>query len=74
MGWLTLPKPGSEYGPCVEPCVHRDCAATRNDAGKICEHCGQKIGFDVPYYSTEGGKIVHAKCAGLAAAQKRKED
>ena len=65
MGWGTLPEVGTEYGPCVETCEHRDCAATRADAASVCHYCGDPIGYDTKYY-TEGEaaakRLVHAVC------------
>lgn len=61
MRWLTLPKPGTKYGPCQEPCSHTDCEATREMAATICHYCGQPIGYDTPFVQIDGG-LVHVSC------------
>jgi hypothetical protein len=62
MGWYTIAAPGSECGPCTEPCEHTDCAATRKDAETICGLCGEAIGYDTPVYFGADGKHEHARC------------
>jgi hypothetical protein len=62
-----LPEPGSEWGPCVDPCSHSDCALTRADAQRSCRICAESIGYDRGYYR-EGNRdtgwiLVHAVCA-----------
>lgn len=65
----TLPHPGSEYGPCKEPCTHRDCAATREMAARVCPLCTHPIGYGVRFYQDSGdpGVFRHAECAEIAA-------
>ena len=65
MGWYTMAAIGSEYGPCVEPCKHTDCAKNREDLLKTCEICGEIIGADVPMYfvgHAKEGKVEHLRC------------
>jgi len=64
-----LPKPGSKYGPCLEPCQHRDCAETRREARSRCLHCGGLIGYETRFYknadhtaTSEERFLVHAEC------------
>lgn len=45
-----LPEPGSEYGPCTDPCEHLDCAETRRMAETVCELCGKPIGYGARLY------------------------
>ncbi|MFA5385101.1 MAG: hypothetical protein WC364_10630 [Eubacteriales bacterium] len=56
--------PGTEYGPCKEPCSHTDCASSRSMAEAECIHCGKPIGYETSCYSTETG-FAHAKCEEL---------
>ncbi len=42
--------PGSDYGPCPEPCSHIDCAASRDTAASICRFCTHPIGYGRRYY------------------------
>lgn len=60
MGWLTLPAPGTELGPCEGGCAHKDCAATRRDAATPCRICGEPIGYDRPFHYEEGGAVHHS--------------
>lgn len=46
----TLPKPGTEYGPCADECKHRDCAVTREMASAKCDVCGESIGYGTRLY------------------------
>lgn len=64
MASLSLPSPGTEYGPCVPACEHRDCAATRAMAESICRLCNGPIGYGRPCYGDEKapGGFVHSVC------------
>ena len=66
-----LPKPGSKFGPCAVPCIHKDCAETRASAAAACAYCHKPIGFYVRFYLQDDG-LVHASCAEAAA--ERQED
>lgn len=57
-----LPKPGSEVGPCVLGCEHKDCRATTAKAEGICGLCGQPIGFGRGFYDDNDHGTVHASC------------
>jgi hypothetical protein len=62
----SLPKPGSKYGPCLEPCQHKDCQLTREMATTPCRICGLVINYDRRFYD-EGSNpvnlnLVHATC------------
>lgn len=53
--------PGTEYGPCVGRCAHRDCAWMRETAAKSCYLCQAPIGYDQRFYENEGD-VAHAVC------------
>lgn len=67
-----LQEPGSEFGPCVDECAHRDCAETRKMAAAECVHCDEPIGYGVRFYHVDtvpvrthpvGEKVyAHARC------------
>lgn len=65
-----LPRPGTQYGPCEQPCDHVDCRATRQDAASICVYCRREIGFGTRFYRTDL-TLVHAACAENAAERQR---
>lgn len=56
----VLAKPGTEFGPCAEPCQHTDCAGTRRIATTVCRFCNKEIGYDRRFYNDEG--YVHTAC------------
>ena len=63
--WISAP--GTKYGPCKEACGHRDCAASRADAEKVCKYCGKFIGYETAYYADGPEKdrfasLVHQIC------------
>lgn len=62
MAAATLPKPGTEYGPCEATCEHTDCAETREMAEAVCPLCHETIGFDVRFYNSADRGLVHAHC------------
>lgn len=69
-----LPKPGSQHGPCVEPCKHTDCALTRQMAATPCGICGDAITYDRPFYDERDGAargLVHAMCLELEIADQQ---
>jgi hypothetical protein len=58
-----LPKPGTEFGPCVEDCKHLDCASTRSMSATICKYCKKPIGYAVRFYQANSWKeLFHADC------------
>lgn len=70
----SLASPGTEVGPCADPCEHRDCATTRRMAETACVHCSDPIGYGTSFYNvTPDGepvwsKLAHAGCE-LAAVE-----
>ena len=66
MAAVTLPKPGTQYGPCAGDCAHIDCAETRRMVAQVCHFCGVQIGYDVRFYSDPDdptrAALVHARC------------
>jgi len=60
MGWVKLPAPGTELGPCEGECGHSDCARTRRDAAAPCRICGEPIGYDRAFHYEGGGAVHHA--------------
>ena len=65
MAASALPAPGSEYGPCAEPCAHTDCAHTRGMAAAVCPLCEKPIGYERRFYNEGepgGFDLVHALC------------
>ncbi len=61
MAAIVLSRPGTECGPCIFPCQHPDCLASRNMAESVCPICGQSIGYDRRFFLSEGS-YVHAVC------------
>lgn len=66
----TLPAIGTKYGPCKEPCEHRDCAMTRKMAAMTCHHCDKVIGYETLFYE-DGQDLVHALCEETAIERER---
>lgn len=66
-------EPGTRYGPCMDPCKHRDCAASREDAATVCPYCEKPIGYHTHYYreSDHGGRLVHAACLEVVIERER---
>lgn len=63
MAAIRLPRPGTELGPCAEPCSHTDCAASRAMAESVCRYCGEPISYGRMFYDAESGPgYVHATC------------
>ena len=63
MAAISLPLPGSEYGPCEdESCGHRDCEATRKMAAQPCDICGQSMGTRMFFANTTWTVYEHATC------------
>lgn len=74
-----LSAPGTEYGPCDTVCKHYDCKDTRALAAAPCLHCGEPIGYEVPFYDLSadyfaGKTYAHAKCEERALAEQAAAD
>jgi hypothetical protein len=61
----TLPRPGTEYGPCEDDCEHTDCEATKTQAANECPLCHIQIGYGIRFYQRDDG-LVHARCVEKA--------
>jgi hypothetical protein len=63
MASVTIPKPGTRLGPCLEYCQHKDCADHRKSAGALCVFCRKPIGYNVPmaYHALDGAE-AHWAC------------
>ncbi len=64
MATSSLPAPGTQYGPCVETCTHRDCVCSREMASALCTLCTLPIGWETRFFG--GGAespLYHAACA-----------
>jgi|HubBroStandDraft_3_1064219.scaffolds.fasta_scaffold702245_3 hypothetical protein len=58
-----IPAPGTKFGPCIDPCEHTDCAATRKDAASQCHFCNTEIGYEKRFYiEATTRQLVHAAC------------
>lgn len=70
MAASMLSKPGTNVGPCAEPCHHHDCAEMRGMAAALCVYCGKPIGYDTRFYREghTGNSLAHAECSEEAAA------
>lgn len=62
MAASSLAAPGTEYGPCADPCEHTDCAATRAMAARNCIGCAEEIGYDQRFFREDDGSLLHMKC------------
>ena len=68
MAAITNPKPGSEYGPCLDECRHLDCKENRQRAAAFCRFCEKRIGYETRYYNDPehpeppNREFVHAAC------------
>ena len=62
MAYGRLPKPGTDLGPCVKKCNHRDCKMSRDMAETKCEICGEKIGYETDFQRGVDGSLVHYLC------------
>lgn len=57
-----LPKPGTQYGPCLVACQHLDCKATREMADTRCFYCGEAIGYEQSFYQQSKNELFHSAC------------
>lgn len=62
MAFGTLPRPGTELGPCANPCSHTDCAQSRQMAETVCRVCTTPIGYDAKMCFDSVGSLVHYLC------------
>jgi hypothetical protein len=68
-----LSRPDTTTGPCVDPCQHTDCAATRRMADCRCRLCRTAIGDETWLSQEESGGFVHATCL-LTAQEEASRD
>jgi len=63
MASITIPKPGSDFGPCENPsCGHVDCGDHRCNAAKLCTICRKPIGYDRHCYLNGDDSPCHHVC------------
>lgn len=71
MAWSIIAAPGMKGGPCKGKCAHRDCAASRAEAEKVCPGCEKLIGFDVAFCVVRDKADLpwtwHRLCAEISA-------
>lgn len=60
-GSYILGAPGTEYGPCAEPCAHQGCTQARAAAAQVCPRCRQPMGYDTVVWDSDGG-LEHDVC------------
>ncbi len=46
---LRIDAPGTRYGPCPQPCLHRCCLLDRARALAPCSLCQQEIGYEATH-------------------------
>jgi hypothetical protein len=63
MGWVMLSKPGTDTGPCAQPCEHTDCKATREQADAACALCLVPIGYETKFVNLGSLGPTHWLCA-----------
>lgn len=66
MSVTTLSAPGSESGPCLNPCEHADCQQIRTTAQKSCPYCLADIGYEREIILLPDHSLVHADCFAIA--------
>ena len=64
MAAVTIPAPGTEFGPCLCPeCGHVDCAESRRQASTLCDICRLPIGYSNRFYQHDEWKVLtHQLC------------
>lgn len=62
MSAVSMPAPGTELGPCADPCPHTDCADSRRMADAACHLCLESIGYERRFCADESGRLVHLAC------------
>ena len=73
MATCILCSPGTEFGPCKEPCNHSDCQLTRRMAEMNCGICRMPIGYETRYYDDDQYGLVHALCLEEALDHRKNE-
>jgi hypothetical protein len=67
-----LGKPGTELGPCLKPCIHRDCQHSRLIAAHPCAICNKPIGYETAYY-IDDGTPNHAACLEMEIEREKEK-
>lgn len=53
--------PGTQYGPCLGGCAHKDCEQQRRDARGTCRICKLCVGYGVMVYIDPAGTLNHMR-------------
>lgn len=69
----SLAAPGTEYGPCSEPCRHEQCKSTNAMAERPCSICEKPIGFDTPFYQDGSWQVLTHQICSLREQEANKE-
>jgi len=62
MAWLVIASPGKKYGPCADPCQHKDCQNMRGYVEKKCGFCGERLGYDRRSSHDDDKGECHTSC------------
>lgn len=62
MAGASIPRPGTELGPCKGRCHHRDCKASREQAAQVCSLCSKRIGYNRNWVNDPEHGPVHELC------------
>jgi hypothetical protein len=63
MAYSRLPRPGTDYGPCLPECSHTDCQQTRRQAAQLCPRCLSPIGYEHLFMRDSSDRLMHYACA-----------
>jgi len=63
MAFSRLPRPGTDYGPCLPDCSHVDCNETRRQAAQLCPRCLLPIGYENNFCRDYKDRLLHWVCA-----------
>lgn len=63
-----ISKPGTEFGPCKEDCIHEDCRWMKMIVASKCAICFEPIGYERRYFLNKDGiglapSLEHESCA-----------
>lgn len=65
---IGIAEPGTQFGPCADPCDCVHCATMKQHANAECPFCDGEIGYNRPFFTDGANNCYHTyNCTNMSA-------